>query len=144
MLVKVENGVVAGYPYTVQQLRREHPTTSFPVPFPKEILELYGLFSVEELSAPDVDRTVNELRLKEKPHWSEGRWVLDWDVHQKPLEEASAAIRALRDDKLRQTDWTAGSDVVMSEEMKTYRQALRDVPQQEGFPYNVVWPNVPA
>jgi hypothetical protein len=144
MLVKVENGVVAGYPYTVQQLRREHPTTSFPVPFPKELLELYGLFSVDELSAPDVDRTVHELRRKEKPHWSEGRWVLDWDVHQKPLEEASAAIRALRDDKLRQTDWTANSDVVMSEGMRTYRQALRDVPQQEGFPYSVVWPNVPA
>ena len=144
MFVKITNGVVEKYPFTVEELRREHPTTSFPAPFTREVLELYGLFAVDIKPAPPVDRDVTELRLKEKPHWSEGRWVLDWDVHQKPLEEASAAIRALRDDKLRQTDWSAGSDVVMSEEMKTYRQALRDVPQQEGFPYSVVWPNVPT
>ena len=41
------------------------------------------------------------------------------------------------------TDWTANSDVTMSGEMRTYRQALRDVPAQEGFPHDVTWPTKP-
>ena len=144
MFVKITNGVVEKYPFTVEELRREHPNTSFPAPFTKEVLELYGLFSVDFKPAPQKPREVYEVLPKKTPELVDNRWVLDWDVHQKPLEEASKAIRAIRDDKLRQTDWTANSDVVMSEGMRTYRQALRDVPQQEGFPYSVVWPNVPA
>jgi len=36
------------------------------------------------------------------------------------------------------------SDNEMSEEMTTYRQALRDVPQQEGFPNEIDWPDEPS
>jgi hypothetical protein len=37
----------------------------------------------------------------------------------------------------------ASSDVTMSSDMTTYRQALRDVPAQEGFPFSVTWPTKP-
>ena len=53
------------------------------------------------------------------------------------------AIRQLRNQLLAETDWTASSDVTMSDAMKTYRQALRDVPGQEGFPSNITWPEKP-
>ena len=53
-------------------------------------------------------------------------------------------IRAKRDKLLNETDWTQIRDTALSEEKqevyRTYRQALRDVPEQEGFPYEVVWP----
>jgi len=49
------------------------------------------------------------------------------------------AMRRLRDELLASTDWTASSDLKMSDEMKVYRQALRDVPAQENFP-DVTWP----
>lgn len=49
------------------------------------------------------------------------------------------AMRKLRDELLASTDWTASSDLKMSDEMKVYRQALRDVPAQENFP-EVTWP----
>ncbi|MDY5223611.1 MAG: tail fiber assembly protein [Sutterella wadsworthensis] len=46
------------------------------------------------------------------------------------------------------TDYLLMNDYPISEEdlavVKAYRTALRDVPQQEGFPYEVVWPEVPA
>ena len=51
--------------------------------------------------------------------------------------------RAERNAKLAETDWTASSDVTMSAAMTTYRQALRDVPAQEGFPVDITWPEKP-
>ena len=57
--------------------------------------------------------------------------------------KAEAEIRAERDALLAATDIYALQDLVMTEEMKTYRQALRDVPQQAGFPTTVTWPTKP-
>jgi DMSO/TMAO reductase YedYZ molybdopterin-dependent catalytic subunit len=34
------------------------------------------------------------------------------------------------------------SDTTMGEAMTTYRQALRDIPNQDGFPFDVVWPTI--
>ena len=58
-------------------------------------------------------------------------------------ESKAGLIREERDSLLAATDWTANSDVTMSDEMRTYRQALRDVPSQAGFPDNVTWPEKP-
>lgn len=42
-----------------------------------------------------------------------------------------------------ETDYLALSDTTLTPEMTAYRQALRDITTQEGFPYNVVWPVKP-
>ena len=52
-------------------------------------------------------------------------------------------IRSKRDNLLAKTDWCANSDVIMSDDMTTYRQALRDITEQEGFPLNITWPTKP-
>ena len=52
-------------------------------------------------------------------------------------------IRDQRNNLLASTDWTALSDNTMSPAMAAYRQALRDVPAQEGFPQTVTWPSKP-
>ena len=53
-------------------------------------------------------------------------------------------IRKKRDALLSKTDWTQMTDTALpqqkQEAYRIYRQALRDVPEQEEFPYNVVWP----
>jgi hypothetical protein len=54
-----------------------------------------------------------------------------------------ATERSTRDNLLKATDHFALSDVTMSAEMTTYRQALRDVPQQSEFPSNITWPTKP-
>lgn len=54
-----------------------------------------------------------------------------------------ADIRAKRDALLRETDWWGVSDRTMTAEEATYRQALRDVTTQAGFPTNVIWPTKP-
>jgi hypothetical protein len=52
-------------------------------------------------------------------------------------------VREHRNNLLAETDWAAGSDVTMSEEMRNYRQALRDIPQQPDFPNRFTMPNKP-
>jgi len=56
--------------------------------------------------------------------------------------DAAAGVRTTRDAKLAETDWTASTDVTMTAEMTAYRQALRDVPAQSGFPNTIDWPEV--
>ena len=61
--------------------------------------------------------------------------------------EQAKGVRASRDDLLAECDWVVikafetGSSV--SAEWATYRQALRDLPQQAGFPWTVEWPTNP-
>ena len=52
-------------------------------------------------------------------------------------------IREQREALLIETDWCANSDVIMSDDMTTYRQALRDITDQAGFPDNITWPTKP-
>ena len=52
-------------------------------------------------------------------------------------------IREERDEKLRDTDWRASSDLTLSDAWKDYRQALRDITTQSD-PYNITWPTPPS
>ena len=60
-------------------------------------------------------------------------------------EEKAAAIRAERDALLAASDWTQLPDVpeAIRDAYAVYRQALRDIPQQAGFPDVVEWPIKP-
>ena len=55
----------------------------------------------------------------------------------------AAMVREKRNKLLAETDWAAGSDVTMSDAMRTYRQALRDIPQQPDFPNRFTIPVKP-
>ena len=61
----------------------------------------------------------------------------------KDAEQASA-VRKTRGDKLAQSDWTQVADAPVDKEAwATYRQALRDITTQTGFPWEVTWPDAP-
>ena len=52
-------------------------------------------------------------------------------------------VRSQRNQKLAETDYLALSDNTLADNMKTYRQELRDVPKQSD-PDNITWPTKPA
>lgn len=52
-------------------------------------------------------------------------------------------LRIKRTRLLAETDYLALSDVTLSDEMRTYRQALRDLPANTTDPANPVWPTKP-
>lgn len=62
------------------------------------------------------------------------------------LEETAALVRYQRDQMLAATDWTQMPDIPQATKdlWQPYRQALRDIPQQAEFPYNIVWPTQPT
>ena len=56
----------------------------------------------------------------------------------------SASVRTSRNDKLAECDWTQLADSTADKPTwATYRQSLRDVTAQSGFPWNVTWPEAP-
>lgn len=72
--------------------------------------------------------------------------IQDYAPPPPPTEEEQAIIvRAQRDALLAQTDWTQAADIPQAtkDRWAPYRQDLRDIPQQVGFPFNVVWPVKP-
>ena len=58
-------------------------------------------------------------------------------------DRAAESVRSDRDELLTKTDWLALSDTTMSAAWATYRQELRDIPEQAGFPNSITWPDEP-
>jgi antitoxin component of MazEF toxin-antitoxin module len=58
-------------------------------------------------------------------------------------EELAAEVRAKRDQLISETDWWASSDLTMTQAQIDYRQALRNISSQSGFPETVTWPTKP-
>lgn len=81
----------------------------------------------------------------------DGWWELT-KIPEPTAEEIQAQIardaRSKRDYLISQTDYLLQPDYPISaeqlEEVKAYRQALRDVPEQDGFPETIVWPEMPT
>lgn len=87
-------------------------------------------------------------------------WVKDGDlIYQEVILSAvvdegaltayeATEVRAERDRRLTASDWTQLADAPLDDTAmvlwQSYRQALRDVPQQAGFPSAVEWPDIPA
>jgi hypothetical protein len=58
--------------------------------------------------------------------------------------EQAASVRTSRTEMLKDCDWTQIADSTADKTAwATYRQALRDVPTQAGFPWTVTWPDAP-
>ena len=58
--------------------------------------------------------------------------------------EQAKSVRASRTEKLKDSDWTQVADAPVDKAAwATYRQALRDVTQQSGFPWTIDWPETP-
>jgi hypothetical protein len=133
---------------TQGEVRGLYANTSFPKTWSPELVEELGLDVVFESPTPTT--TVYQTAFKDGVEQVAGKWVWKWSISEmdddaKAAKDAEVAknVRTTRDAKLAETDWTALSDVTMSPEMAAYRQALRDVPSQESFPHNVIWPEKP-
>lgn len=92
--------------------------------------DLYREVSINDESGNKIATTVEEIP---QPTEEEKR------------KKKEAEVRAQRDSLIAKTDYLLAPDYPISakdlEKVKAYRQALRDVPSQECFPDNVVWPD---
>jgi len=71
----------------------------------------------------------------------DGVWQTDWVV----VDATAQEVRSKRNRLLSASDWTQLLDSPVDQSAwATYRQALRDIPEQVGFPTNVTWPTEPS
>jgi hypothetical protein len=142
MFAKISNGAVERFPYTLSDLRRENPNVSFPATVPDAELATYGVERVTATTAPASNARTHTL--ERSCSLVDGVWTEVWTETQRDLAVAEKNIREQRNELLSQTDWTQLSDSSVASTWTTYRQELRDVPAQEGFPYSVTWPTEPS
>jgi len=82
------------------------------------------------------------------------RWEQQWSVVSLSAEEIEqklagqiSTVRKQRNELLKSTDWTQVDDSPLTNikkaEWALYRQALRDVTAQTGFPWTITWPDAP-
>jgi hypothetical protein len=139
--LKLTDGVPEAY--SIGQLRRDNPDTSFPQAPSDELLAEWDVYPYTVQAQPSVDYLTQRLTPTAFA-LVDGAWTQGWEVSNLPAEDAGRNIRSQRDSLLSQTDWMALSDNTLTPEWAAYRQELRDVTAQEGFPYAVVWPTKPG
>ena len=76
---------------------------------------------------------------------------IDTELTRLTNAEPMRLLRVERNRRIAETDWMANSDVTMTDDWKTYRQALRDLPSsaspaldEQGNLTNVTWPTKPT
>lgn len=146
----------------IGQFKAEHSNTSFPRQITADILDSYGYDVV--LNGPAATVTapygvstrdgVEEVDGKWYTKFVAGPVFTDNDEETAAEQEAAyrsridaqaaAGVRAERNRKLADSDWTqladSGADATA---WATYRQSLRDLPSSDGFPHDVTWPTAP-
>jgi len=147
------------------EFRALHPNTSMPQQLSEELINEFGADVVFE-GPQATGGTVYQYSQRQGVEQVNGKWytkyvlgpifidqVIDGTTTtaaeqeaaykaQKDAEQAKN-VRQTRDQKLADTDWRFRSDMTPSQEWKDYCQALRDVPSQEGFPWDITWPVEP-
>ena len=134
---------------TQGEIRQANPNTSFPKTWSPELVNNLGLDPVLETPAPTTTRY--QTAVKDGVEQVGGNWQWKWKVVEMSDEAKAAldaqqaeAVRSTRDARLAETDWTQVADAPVDKTVwATYRQALRDVPSQEGFPWSIEWPIQP-
>ena len=89
MYVKITNGNVDTYPYSVGQLRRDNPNTSFPKQVSAEVLSSYGVEPVVVADEPSFTQRTQVLSQDTQPSLVGGVWTLGWTVTDKTTEEVA-------------------------------------------------------
>jgi len=148
-LVKINADGSKIYPYGLAELRREYPNTSFSAnPTPEE-LSYYKVYYVEPSTQPELER-YQKLQFDVVPAGND-LYREQWSAVAMSPEERKAKddvqagrVRHMRNKLLADCDWTQLDDApVDAAAWAIYRQQLRDVTKQAGFPWNVTWPQQP-
>jgi hypothetical protein len=82
----INNGAVEKYPYTIGNLRRDNPHTSFPKRPSDEMLEDWNMYVVARVDRPDVDPITQNIS-EQTPVLVKGQWTQVWAVTDATPEE---------------------------------------------------------
>jgi hypothetical protein len=139
---------IINYPYTIKELREAYPNVSLPAELSEEALSDWDVYSVTSTQIPN-DYTKNII--EGTPVLTDGVYYQNWVITNATeseinyrLENQWEEIRLIRNELLKESDWTQLSDVsqTIKDLWTVYRQELRNITNQEN-PFNIEWPVKP-
>ena len=150
-----------------QTFRAMHPNTSMPQQLTEELINDFGgdvVFEGPQASGG----TVYQYSQRQGVEQINGKWYTKYvlgpvftdttaedgtfttaaehEAAYKAMKDAeqAKAVRTQRGEKLKDSDWTQVADAPVDKAAwSAYRQALRDISTQEGFPWTINWPEQP-
>ena len=131
---------------TESEFRALHPNTGFPNQLTEQIINDFGGDIVFE--GPQAQPTRYQIGFRDGVELVNGKWFtkysvadLDADAITAKDAEQAKSIRTQRNQLLAESDWTQLADAPVDKTVwSVYRQSLRDISSQKGFPWDVVWP----
>ncbi len=146
MLIRLRSD---GSVITDHQFRAAHAATSFPPVLSEELLADFGADPV--LEGPQPTLTRYQTAAMDGVRQNGANWITNWIAVDMDADACAAldarqaeTVRADRNARLAACDWTQLADAPVDDlAWAAYRQELRDVPIQAGFPWEVQWPVVP-
>lgn len=134
---------------TSSEFRAMHPNTGFPQILVEEILDAFGADPV--FNGPQAQPTRYQVAYRDGVEQVNGKWYTKFSVSDMDADAIASldarqadSVRAERNRKLTASDWTQVEDAPVDKAAwAAYRQGLRDVPSQAGFPWDVTWPVEP-
>jgi hypothetical protein len=132
------------------EFRALFPNTSLPQQLTETLINDMGGDVVFE--GPQAQPTRYQVGFADGVQQIESKWYTKYSVADMDAEaiaakdtEQAKAIRSQRTDKLKDSDWTQVADAPVDKAAwATYRQALRDITAQPGFPWDTQWPDAPV
>lgn len=146
----IENQAITRYPVGLFDIRRKYPNVSFPSNTEGVNWDDFGVVIVNSTPRPSIDYRTQKVE-ETTPSFDGEQWNQTWEVstlsaeeQELILENQKAVVRSERNGRLASCDWTQLPDApVNAAEWATYRQDLRDISDQPGFPWEVAWPEEP-
>ena len=140
------------YPYTIIDLKRDFPNTSFPQNITEETLASFEVYSVQPTF--ETAEQFEELIEIAPTENAEGKWIQAFRKEPMILgkiemlkDKEWVNVRLQRNIILKDSDFKMLEDFPQTDiqlaEWKTYRQALRDITLQAD-PFNIIWPTKPV
>lgn len=150
MYLHINNAGDIHYPATGEYLAEAYPSTSFPQELEYANLQDFGVYPVVLTIPPNTDPKVERL-VEDVPVYLNGVWQQNWKKIPLDQDQLSSLAQVLAQDTrqkrlrlLQNSDWTQVLDAPVDQSAwASYRQALRDVTTQPGFPHDVTWPTQP-
>jgi len=133
------------YPVFQQDIIAAFPNTSFESDF-KAPYPFAEVFEAETINQGPYQKITEVLPVYSNGHWNKTYAIEDMtaaEIQAVNIKKGSL-IRNKRNVLLTQSDWTQVADAPVNQQAwATYRQALRNITQQPGFPLEITWPTQP-
>ena len=140
-----DNGYWQTLTYPDDKYRNKYPEGYIEVPLKPSANSEWVGDKWEEIVPPEYDPLTHTL--KKNISKVGDKFEYTYDIIELPFETASKNVRVKRNGLLFDSDWLIPFHMERGEVIPTalidYRQSLRDISNQDGFPYNVIWPTKP-